>query len=81
MPDISVMVVEDENIVAVDIQERLINLGYAISAHVTNGEDAIAKAGELRPDIILMDIMLKGDMDGVEARSIYDSGLKSRLSI
>jgi len=63
----NILVVEDENIVAVDIQDRLVRLGYGISGHVATGEDAVSKAAELMPDLILMDIMLKGEMDGVEA--------------
>ena len=69
-PKANVLVVEDENIVAVDIMDRLRGLGYEISAHVTSGEAAIEKAGELRPDLVLMDIMLKGQMDGVEAAEV-----------
>ena len=63
----NILVVEDENIVAVDIQDRLVRLGYSIVGHVTTGEDAISMAEKLKPDLILMDIMLKGGMDGVEA--------------
>ena len=70
MPDRSsmkILVVEDEHIVAVDIQDRLVRLGYKIAGHVTTGEEAVSKALNLEPDLILMDIMLKNEMDGVEA--------------
>jgi len=63
----NILVVEDESIVAMDIQERLRGLGYAVSAVASSGEEAIQKAAETHPDLVLMDIMLKGDMDGVEA--------------
>ncbi|KKL80445.1 hypothetical protein LCGC14_2004690 [marine sediment metagenome] len=65
-----VLIVEDENIVAADIRDRLEHLGYDVVAHVTTGEGAVEKAGELHPDLVLMDIKLKGDMDGVEAAAL-----------
>lgn len=61
-----VLVVEDESIVALEIQDRLMGFGY-IAAIASSGEEAIKKAGVFNPDIILMDIMLKGGMDGIEA--------------
>lgn len=67
-----ILVVEDESIVAKNIQIRLKRLGYAVPAIVSTGKEAIKKAKELYPDLVLMDIVLKGDMDGVEAaRQIY----------
>ncbi len=69
----SILVVEDENIVAKDIVSRLKNLGYAVPTFVASGEEAIAAAGQHRPDLVLMDIMLRGEIDGVEAaRQILD---------
>ena len=65
-----ILIVEDENIVAADIRDRLEHLGYDVVAHVTTGEGAVEKAGELHPDLVLMDIKLKGDMDGVEAAAL-----------
>ncbi|TAG91401.1 MAG: hybrid sensor histidine kinase/response regulator [Oscillatoriales cyanobacterium] len=62
-----VLVVEDEVIVAQDIAGRLKKLGYIVTATVASGEEAIEKAAENRPDIVLMDIVLKGEMDGVAA--------------
>ncbi|MFQ5616738.1 MAG: response regulator, partial [Anaerolineales bacterium] len=62
-----ILVVEDENIVAMDIQNRLRRLGYAVPAVVSSGEEAIDKAAETHPDLVLMDIKLKGEMDGVAA--------------
>jgi len=61
------MVVEDESIVALDIEHSLRSLGYAVPALAASGEEAIEKAGEIRPDLVLMDITLKGNVDGVEA--------------
>jgi two-component system, response regulator PdtaR len=62
-----ILVVEDERITAEDIKCGLENAGYKVPALVSTGEDAIDKAGKLRPDLVLMDIKLKGKMDGIEA--------------
>jgi two-component system cell cycle sensor histidine kinase/response regulator CckA len=60
------MIVEDDQIVAMDLQGILQSLGYAVSAVVSRGEEAIEKAAQTRPDLALMDIRLRGDMDGIE---------------
>ena len=70
MPSATVLVVEDENIVARDICARLEHFGYAVAPPVATGEEAIARARELRPSLVLMDIMLRGSMDGIEAASV-----------
>ncbi|MBT7585235.1 MAG: response regulator [Gemmatimonadetes bacterium] len=62
-----IMVVEDEPIIAMNIISKLEKMGYEVPLHVATGEDAIAKAGGAAPDLVLMDIQLAGDMDGVEA--------------
>ena len=67
MTKAQILVVEDENIVAKDIQHRLMQLGYHIPVVASSGEEALKKAEETRPDLVLMDIRLKGAMDGVEA--------------
>src|SRR5690554_7111355 len=67
MSKIKVLVVEDESIVSKDIQHSLKRLGYVISGASATGEKAIQLASEERPSIVLMDIMLKGDMNGIEA--------------
>ncbi len=59
--------VEDENVVALDIQRDLMSFGYAVPATASSGEEAIEKAAVLRPDLVLMDIRLRGAIDGVEA--------------
>jgi PAS domain S-box-containing protein len=65
-----VLIVEDEKNIGEDIKISLWNLGYEVLALVTNGQEAILKAAELNPDIILMDIELEGDMNGLEATQI-----------
>jgi PAS domain S-box-containing protein len=67
MTQTRILIVEDEIIVARNIQKRLQSLGYIISAITSSGEKAVQKAAETRPDLVLMDIKLKGKMDGVEA--------------
>jgi PAS domain S-box-containing protein len=62
-----ILVVEDENVVAMDLQNQLQRLGYAVPAIVSSGEEAIRKVEEIHPDLVLMDIRLKGEMDGIEA--------------
>ncbi len=67
MAKAKILVVEDEGIAAEDIKSSLEGMGYEVPATAFRGNEAIAKAEELRPDLVLMDIMLKGDMDGIEA--------------
>lgn len=67
MATASILIVEDESIVALDIQSCLKGLGYTPLGIASRGEEAIRKALQLQPDLVLMDIRLKGDMDGVEA--------------
>lgn len=72
MTSTQILVVEDETIVAKDIQNMLKSLGYEVPVVVFNGEEAVKKAAENRPDLVLMDIRLKGNIDGVEAaKKIY----------
>ena len=67
MANVQILVVEDEVIIAKDIQNMLKKLGYAVSAATSSGEEAIKKVAETLPDLVLMDIVLEGDMDGVAA--------------
>ncbi len=62
-----ILVVEDESIVAKDIRASLQSLGYLVAGMASTGEEALAQAAALRPDLVLMDIKLKGEMDGIEA--------------
>ncbi len=60
-----IMIVEDESIVAESLSDQLELLGYEVTAIVASGEDALEKVIKPRPDLVLMDIMLKGEMDGI----------------
>ena len=64
---INILVTEDESIVRKDIERCLGNLGYNVVASADNGEDAISMAMKHKPDLALMDIMIKGDMNGIAA--------------
>ena len=75
MPD-KILIVEDEVITAMDIKNMLKNFGFDVVGIASTGKDAINKAEEFRSDLVLMDISLKGEMDGIEAaeeiKSLYD---------
>lgn len=66
MAQATILVVEDEGIVAMDLQQRLSAMGYSVPALAASREEALRKAAEVRPDLVLMDIRLKGYVDGVE---------------
>ncbi len=72
-----ILVVEDVRFVARDIQDFLEDLGYTVPGLAATGEEAILAAAELSPDLILMDIGLKGEMDGIEAAA----RIRGRLNI
>ncbi len=67
MADRSVLIVEDEAIVAADLASKLSNLGFQIAATTATGEEAVAIARERRPALVMMDIRLAGKMSGIEA--------------
>lgn len=77
MSPVKVLVVEDESIVAMDIKHRLENMDYFVTDIVSSGEEAVKNAGEEFPDLILMDIVLRGEIDGIEAAQI----IKDRYNI
>ena len=67
MAEKQILIAEDELIVARDLQSCLINMGYAVPDVISTGEQAIQKAAMAHPDLVLMDINLAGNMDGVTA--------------
>jgi PAS domain S-box-containing protein len=77
VPETRIMVVEDESITAMGLEKRLTKQGYNVVAVVASGEEAVRRAEETSPDLVLMDIMLEGEMDGVEAAG----RIASRLDI
>lgn len=67
MSQIKILIVEDNMIVAADIAATLSQIGYGVSGMLTRGEDVVGHIRNHRPDIILMDINLQGEMDGIQA--------------
>lgn len=65
MPQTKIMVVEDERIVALNLKQKLVRMGYEVTAVCTSGEKALAAIAANQPDIVLMDIHIDGDMDGI----------------
>lgn len=58
----SVLIVEDEMVTALDLKAKLISIGFAVPAIVHSSKEAVDMAAELRPDVVLMDIVLQGKM-------------------
>jgi PAS domain S-box-containing protein len=61
-----ILIVEDEGIIAKDIERALMKLAYHVTGIVSTGEEALLQTADDRPDLVLMDIMLKGEIDGIE---------------
>src|SRR5438034_8727621 len=76
MDKAGILVVENESLLAEDIQERLKNLGYELAAVAHSEEEALASVAA-RPDLVLMDIRLKGNMDGIDTAR----GLRERFNV
>ena len=66
MPSVKILIVEDEKISAMAMRKMLVELGYTVIGTVMSGEQAIKKASEIQPDLVLMDIKLDGLLDGIE---------------
>src|SRR4051794_34816333 len=64
---LKILLVEDEGITGEDVQQCLSSLGYCVVGWASQGHQAIALAEQLRPDLILMDVGLQGEMDGIQA--------------
>lgn len=62
-----ILIAEDDSIIALDLRNYLENLGYTISGTVCKGEDLLVKAKITKPGLIISDINLKGELDGIEA--------------
>ncbi|MGM0404543.1 MAG: PAS domain S-box protein [Thermoplasmatota archaeon] len=77
MHEKDILIVEDERLVAEDIKQTLEDIGYTVVDIVNSGEEAIERSRELEPGLVLMDIVLKGEMDGIEAAD----KIKSELGI
>jgi CheY-like chemotaxis protein len=69
------LIVEDEALIALDLQGRVTRLGYTVVALAATGPEAIRQALAHRPDLVLMDIRLRGPMDGIEAAAVIRTHL------
>jgi two-component system sensor histidine kinase UhpB len=67
MKKTQILIVEDERIVAEDVKTKLEHVGYAVAGIVNSGGESVKRAEILKPDLVLMDIVLEGKMDGIEA--------------
>ena len=74
MENINILIVEDKKSVAENLEKRLKNLEYTICAVVSTGAQAVEKAAEMQPDVVLINIELEGEINGIEtAKHIRDS--------
>ncbi len=69
----NILIAEDEAIVARNIQRRLEALGYIVGSVVATGAEAVRETARIQPDLVLMDIRLRGNMDGIEAARLINS--------
>lgn len=76
MEQARILVVEDEGVVAIDIEEGLRSQGYDVVGVCQTGEDAMAQADKKRPNLVLMDIRLKGEIDGITAAQYVKENLR-----
>ncbi len=63
----NILIVEDESIIVEDLRGKLRHLGHTVAGTAATGQDAIERAAATNPDLALMDVRLRGDMDGIEA--------------
>ena len=74
-PKKRIMIVEDESIVAMDIREVLNDFGFEVCAVTASGEESVSLANEQRPDLVLMDVKLKGKLNGLKAARLIRENL------
>src|SRR6188768_3095540 len=65
-----ILIVEDQRLIAADLESTLRKLGYVVVGNVSSGEEAISKSDQVRPELVLMDVRLRGEMDGIRAAEI-----------
>lgn len=75
-----ILIVEDEAIIAQDIRDTLTKLGYDVVGVTDEGQVALRLATELRPDLVLMDVRLKGPVDGLEAGRLIQQSVGSMVT-
>src|SRR4051812_11603760 len=65
-----ILIVEDQRLIAADLANTLRKLGYEVVGNVASGEEAIGRSDQVRPELVLMDVRLRGEMDGIHAAEI-----------
>jgi CheY-like chemotaxis protein len=70
-----ILVVDDEAIITMQLERRLTAMGYSVAGMAASGEGAVEKARSIRPDLVLMDIVMPGEMNGIEAARIITTEL------
>jgi DNA-binding LytR/AlgR family response regulator len=76
-----VFLVEDENIVAEDLRERLEKHNYEVVGIADSGKEAIELVQKLRPDVLLMDVRVKGELNGIEAAIVIQSYFEKPIPV
>ncbi|MFW9929384.1 MAG: response regulator [Candidatus Thorarchaeota archaeon] len=61
-----ILIVEDEQVIAMDLQKTISNFGYNVLSTVSSGEEALRLMAENKPNLVIMDILLEGDLNGIE---------------
>jgi len=77
MSKAKILIVEDERVLAADLEDRLLGMSYAVCGRASSGEQALAIVERERPDLVIMDIRLEGGMDGIEASGL----IKERFNV
>ncbi|HML04814.1 MAG TPA: response regulator [Methanobacterium sp.] len=76
MQEVKILIVEDEKILAMGLKNKLEKLGFEVTGLVSSGSDAIESVKKIQPDLVLMDIVIKGEMDGIDTAkfivNLYD---------
>lgn len=74
--DRKILIVEDEKVIAMDLQKTISNFGYDILSTVSSGEEAIQLMAKNKPNLVIMDILLEGDLNGIETGVIISERYK-----
>ena len=74
-----ILIVEDEGLIALDLKKKLEKIGYSVPMITDNADDALLFVERPQPDLVLMDIRLRGLRDGIAAAARYDANLLHQL--
>ncbi|MBU1740253.1 MAG: response regulator, partial [Proteobacteria bacterium] len=77
MPAVKIFIVAEESVIAHDLEKRLDRFGFSVCGHTASGAEAVKITEQERPDLVLMDIVLQGEVDGIQAADV----IRKRLGI